>query len=275
MLVRGQSVIRDGALKVAPGFGRFLPRGGGEAAVPTGTPRPRHRPGPELRCTTPLTCNPLGRASPNGLAATSKEEAMGMAPTQPRMSAAPARLRTFPQPKRTSLAESIADSIAEAIATRHLQPGERIVEMTLAERIGVSRVPIREALKVLHAQGILTGGAHRGYRVAAFGPETIEKVLELRLMLETFLLRDAIERWRQGSRIPRTQLPIQQMEMAARSGDHSGSLRADLEFHRTIRRAAANEIAGTLWDAIARHVLIIFNLDRYRDSDLSAVPLPA
>jgi len=179
----------------------------------------------------------------------------------------------FPQPKRVSLAESIADAIAEAIATRHLQPGERIVEMTLAERIGVSRVPIREALKVLHAQGILTGGAHRGYRVAAFGPETIERVLELRLMLETFLLRDALGRWRAAVEdVGQLTLPIQQMEMAARSGDRKASLKADLEFHRTIRRAAGNETAGTLWDAIARHVLIIFNLERYRDNDLRAVP---
>ena len=197
-----------------------------------------------------------------------------MAPTPPQVTPAPIPLPgAFPQPKRTSLAESIADSIAEAIATRHLQPGERIVEMSLAERIGVSRVPIREALKVLHAQGILVGGAHRGYRVASFGPDTIRNVLELRLMLETFLLRDAIARWRTGAEDPaELSGPIRQMEMAARSGDRGGSLRADLEFHRTIRRAAGNEIAGTLWDAIARHVLIIFNLDRYRDSDLSAVP---
>jgi DNA-binding GntR family transcriptional regulator len=179
----------------------------------------------------------------------------------------------FPQPKRVSLAESIADTIAEAIATRHLQPGERIVEMALAERIGVSRVPIREALKVLHAQGILSGGAHRGFRVASFGPETIEKVLEVRLMLETFLLRDAIARWRDGAEDPgELAAPIQSMEMAARAGDRKASLRADLDFHRMIRRASGNEIAGTLWDAIARHVLIIFNLNRYRDNNLAAVP---
>ena len=58
------------------------------------------------------------------------------------------------QPKRVSLSESVADSIAEAIATRVIQPGERLVETNLAEKLGVSRVPIREALKVLHAQGL-------------------------------------------------------------------------------------------------------------------------
>jgi DNA-binding GntR family transcriptional regulator len=74
----------------------------------------------------------------------------------------------LPQPKRLALADSVADSIAEAISMRILEPGERIVETTLVDKLGVSWVPIREALKVLHAQGILSGGGHRGYRVAAF-----------------------------------------------------------------------------------------------------------
>jgi hypothetical protein len=58
----------------------------------------------------------------------------------------PRLLDAFPQPKRVSLAESNADSIARG--HRHAPPsaGERIVEMALAERIGVSRVPIREAI---------------------------------------------------------------------------------------------------------------------------------
>ena len=62
------------------------------------------------------------------------------------------------KPLWVSLADNIANVIANAIAARHLLPGERLVETALAERLGVSRVPIREALKVLHAQGILTGG---------------------------------------------------------------------------------------------------------------------
>jgi DNA-binding GntR family transcriptional regulator len=178
----------------------------------------------------------------------------------------------FPQPKRTSLAESIADSVAEAIATRLLTPGERIIETALAEKLGVSRVPIREALKVLHAQGILSGGGHRGYRVASFSPDTIAKVMEVRLMLETLLLRDALANWRERIEDPaELDTHIEQMRMSARAGDGRASLRADLEFHRAICQASRNEIAATLWDAIARHVLVIFSLDPYRDKDLSMV----
>jgi DNA-binding GntR family transcriptional regulator len=178
----------------------------------------------------------------------------------------------FPQPKRVMLAESIADSVAEAIATRLLRPGDRVVETALAEKLGVSRVPIREALKVLHAQGILAGGGHRGYRVAEFDALTVEKVFEVRLMLEAILLRDALARWRAGEGTPADlDLPIELMTKAARARDGTGSLRADLAFHRTICEASGNAIAATLWTAIARHVLIIFSLERYRDSDLSAV----
>jgi DNA-binding GntR family transcriptional regulator len=177
------------------------------------------------------------------------------------------------KPLWTSLADNIANLIANAIATRRMVPGERIVETTLAEKLGVSRVPIREALKVLHAQGILIGGGHRGYHVATFDAETTQQILEVRLMLETFLLRDAIQNWRAGVEDPRQlDVAIGEMERAAKAEDLPGSLIADLEFHRTIRNAAHNAVAGTLWDTIARHVMIVFNFERYRDKNLMAIP---
>ncbi|MBB96138.1 MAG: GntR family transcriptional regulator [Rhodobacteraceae bacterium] len=177
------------------------------------------------------------------------------------------------QPKRISLADSVADSIAEAISTRHILPGERIVESSLTSRLGVSRVPIREALRVLHAQGILSGGGFKGYRVTDFGPEVTQQILEVRLSLETILLRDAIANWRSGAAdISELDRAIEDMRRSARAGDVRASLLADLQFHRTIREAAGNAIVGTLWDAIARHVLIIFNFDRFRDDDLDAIP---
>lgn len=184
-----------------------------------------------------------------------------------------ANLDPLRQPKRISLADSVADSIAEAISTKHILPGERIVETSLTTRLGVSRVPIREALRVLHAQGILSGGGFRGYRVAEFGPNVTQQILEVRLALEAILLRDAIENWRSGKEdIAELDRTIEEMRRSARAGDIRASLLADLEFHRIIRVAAGNAIAGTLWDTIARHVLIIFNFDRYRDDDLDEIP---
>lgn len=187
--------------------------------------------------------------------------------TRPPGAAAPAG--EFPRPRRSLLAHSIADSVAEAIATGHLGFGERVVETALADKYEVSRVPVREALKVLATQGILVGGGHRGYRVATFSPEKIEQVFEVRLGLEAILLRDAVVQWRRrGGGPDALDRVIETMRTAARAGDLSEMLRADLEFHRTICQAAENEVAAALWHAIARHVLIIFNLARHRDVDL-------
>lgn len=182
-------------------------------------------------------------------------------------------LLELPQPKRISLSESVADTIAEAIATRIISPGERIVETSLVEKLGVSRVPIREALKVLHAQGIISGGGHRGYRVAAFDHGVTQQIMEVRLSLESFMLRDAIEHWRAGKGSPAVlEQSIEKMRQSAKAGSLRNSMIADLEFHREIRTAADNPIVGTLWDTIARHVMIVFNFERFRDEDLDAIP---
>lgn len=186
---------------------------------------------------------------------------------------APASSPAWPrQPRRQSLADSIADTVAEAIANRHLTPGERIVELTLAEQMGVSRVPVREALKVLHAQGIISGGGHRGYRVSAFDEETARNVVELRLMLESILLRGAVRNWREGTAdLSGLHEALETMRIAAKVDNRAVSLAADLDFHRAICLAAGNDVAATLWEAIARHVMIIFNSSEYRDDDLGAI----
>ena len=169
------------------------------------------------------------------------------------------------------LPEMIAAAVAEAIAMGRLLPDDRVVETTVAAELGVSRVPTREALKVLFTQGILTGG-RRGFRVAGFDAAMIARILELRLMLETLLLRDAIMNWRDGTaEAAALDEAIAGLEAAARRGEKLGSLRADLAFHRAIGVAARNGVTLTLWEAIARHALIIFSRPEYRDDDLAAV----
>ncbi|MEJ1156662.1 GntR family transcriptional regulator [Prosthecomicrobium sp. N25] len=174
--------------------------------------------------------------------------------------------------RRVLLTQTIADTIAEAIAAKRLGPGARIVESVAAGELGVSRVPLREALKVLHAQGILTGEGHKGYRVAVFDRRHARHVFETRLALETLLLRGALARWREGSAtMEGLDEAIRRMEGAAAAGNASASLRADLDFHRWICRSADNAFVATLWNAIERHILIIFSDERYRDGDLAAV----
>lgn len=171
-----------------------------------------------------------------------------------------------------ALPDAIANHIAQAIASRHLTDGERIVETALAAELGVSRVPVREALKILATQGILEGGGHRGYKVVSFSERTVASVQEARFALETLFLRDAIAAWREGrSDVGVLDQGIEAMARAARNGDMSEMLDADVAFHTLICEAAQNPIFMTLWTAIARHVLIILNLARFRDVDLEVV----
>lgn len=175
-------------------------------------------------------------------------------------------------PKRRALPEIIADLVAEAIAARQLVAGERIVETGLAAKLHVSRVPVREALKVLHTQGIIAGGGHRGYRVASFSPRMVQSVQEARIELEVLLLREAVTHWRaDGRALAALDEAVGVMRAAARAGDAPAVLRADIAFHEVICLAAQNPIFETLWRAIARHVLIILNLARFRDIDLGVV----
>ena len=178
----------------------------------------------------------------------------------------------FRIPKRITLAETIADAVARAIASGLLEPDERVTETAIADRVGVSRAPIREALKILHAQGILAADSTRGFRVAAFDDTTIHQVLEARLALETILLRDAVLQWRQHDPEATTlNVPIARMHEAAVNKDRAASLEADLSFHKAIAEVAENPIALTLWTAIARHVMIIFSLRKDRADDLHSV----
>ena len=79
--------------------------------------------------------------------------------------------------RRKSLADQVADTLVEAIGLGLLQPGERMVETEIAARFNVSRVPVREALKILATQGILQGEPHRGLYVIEVDDLVLDQVI--------------------------------------------------------------------------------------------------
>lgn len=81
---------------------------------------------------------------------------------------------------------SLLSRLREMILSGELQAGERITEISLAERLGVSRTPIRGALPVLEADGYIEPAGKRGYAVKTFDGEEAFKSLELRALLEGF-----------------------------------------------------------------------------------------
>jgi DNA-binding GntR family transcriptional regulator len=163
-------------------------------------------------------------------------------------------------PARTSsLALRIADALTDAIAEGAIEPGERLVETEIAAQMGVSRVPLREALKLLEAQGIVEVLPHRGARVVPFDDTQVDRVCEVRVALERLALRTAVPVFQvDTTRLAMLDRLIDAMLLAARRQAWLEVSKLDLAFHRTVVEASGNEIVVKLWEALARHVLIVF-----------------
>jgi len=161
--------------------------------------------------------------------------------------------------KSRSLPDQIADAIVEGLATGALSPGQRLIELDLARQFVVSRVPLREALKTLEAQGIVEREPHRGVRIVELDALRIDQICEVRAALETIAARGAVATYRSEPELLRhLHAAIAAMEEAVQRGDWAAVNRADLAFHHQICLASRNDTVTTLWRGLARHVLMIF-----------------
>ncbi len=129
--------------------------------------------------------------------------------------------------------EAVLGEIRRAIMSRELQPGERVRQEQLAERLNVSRVPVREALKVLEAEGQVTYQAHRGYTVVALSLEELEEIYLARSLLEKEMTRRAVPKVDAGL-IRHLESLIARMGDFADTGDVLGYAEANWNFHFTL-----------------------------------------
>ena len=167
-----------------------------------------------------------------------------------------------------SLSERVADSIVEGIASGAIRPEQRIIEGELAERLNVSRIPVREALKILSTQGIVIGRPYHGMRVATFDDDSIRQIYEVRCCFEKIAIRDArLQRAGFPGLLKKLDAIIDKMADCLKKGDLLGISKADLEFHQEICLASQNAIVITLWDALSRHMLIVFELELLGDAE--------
>src|SRR5688572_17957425 len=90
--------------------------------------------------------------------------------------------------------KSVALRLREMILRGELAPGERLAEVALAERLGVSRTPIRQALPALAREGLLAAAGRRGFVVRSFSPEDVLDAIETRGLLEGLAARRVAER---------------------------------------------------------------------------------
>ena len=140
---------------------------------------------------------------------------------------------------RESTGKRIESVLLDDIAAGLLQPGERLDETKLAERFGVSRTPVREALSRLTAQGVLVAGEKRGVRVAQYSREELAQMFEAMQEIESICARLANQRL---TLLGRSEIEAAQTDCraAAEANDRIAYIRANEALHMSIYRATDN-----------------------------------
>ncbi|MFO1539236.1 MAG: GntR family transcriptional regulator [Chloroflexota bacterium] len=163
-------------------------------------------------------------------------------------------LRGLPAASRT-LSQSVADRLRRLIVTGRLQPGDPLRLATIAARLDVSVQPVREAVRLLAAEGLVVIEPHRGAYVARLSVEDVEELYAVRIALEGLIARVAAERLTDAD-VRALDAAFAAMEACAGAGDRDGFIAADRSFHRRLYAVAGRPrlLARIidLWDASTR-----------------------
>ena len=143
-----------------------------------------------------------------------------------------------------SLSQRVAEELRRSILTSRRRPGDRLIEESLSAELGVSRIPIREALRVLAGEGLVEVQPRRGASVADVSPEVARDLVEVRATLEGLNARLAA-RHHDPAIVQELKRVLKDGNRAARSKNVDDLVRLNGEFHDKLAEAGRNSI---LWD---------------------------
>ena len=160
--------------------------------------------------------------------------------------------------ERRTVAAEAAEILRQRILSGEIRGGQPIRQEQIAQELGVSRIPLREALKQLEAEGFVTIAPHKGAVVSTLSVEEAEELFALRFQLESWLLREAIPRMQEADF---AHLDAIIDESRAPNKDSSGNLarwgELNWQFHEALYRPAGRPLSLKVLKRIHD------NLDRY------------
>jgi DNA-binding GntR family transcriptional regulator len=171
-----------------------------------------------------------------------------------------------------TLVDQVVDAIVEAAAKGIFLPGDRIVEAEVARSLNVSRIPVREALRLLESQGVVVSERYRGMRLMSVDIDRLEKILKVRLALEKLAGNEVMaEAKRNASMLAPLEDVLARMHRAADADDGFGVATLDTEFHLCLCQLSANETLVRSWEPLSRQLTIIFGLSTLKKGTKSIV----
>jgi DNA-binding GntR family transcriptional regulator len=154
-----------------------------------------------------------------------------------------------PLPRSTTTSDLVVDAIRGAILEGRLGPGDTLVERRLAEQLGVSKTPVREAIIALAASGLVTITPNRGAMVRAVSPADVSEAYQVRLLLEPWAVARTV-RLGEAAALDEAQAALEQARQRLAGNDHVELSLANRRFHRALYAGCGNEIVVRQLDGL-------------------------
>jgi DNA-binding GntR family transcriptional regulator len=156
-----------------------------------------------------------------------------------------------------SLSEEAANILREAILSGQFAQGQRLSEPELATRLGISRIPVREALGRLEYEGLITSSPNRGSFVRYFREEDLVEIFDLRAALEGLACQIiASERKLSPADLDQLERYIEDFRRSVAVGDYPGWVESEIAFHEFILRKAGSNRLLEMWQNL--HVQCVY-----------------
>lgn len=164
------------------------------------------------------------------------------------------------------LRDVVFNTLRKAILRGELKPGERLMEIQLANKLGVSRTPVREAIRKLELEGLVLMIPRKGAEVADISEKSLKDVLEVREALEELAARLACDKITKEG-INRLKEAAQDFRSALKSNDITQMAEADVRFHDVICNATENQKLGQLLNNL-REQMYRYRIEYLKDQQV-------
>jgi len=146
---------------------------------------------------------------------------------------------------RSTLRERALEALRLAITSGQYRPGDHLSEVALASRLGVSRGTVREALRHLQQEGLVTAGTRNMLRVSTVSPKDVRELFRVRAALEGLAVAEIIASPQRDTAIAGLREAL--ARLSDTDGDFATRLEADLDFHLQLCRLSGNDMLVEAW----------------------------
>lgn len=163
-----------------------------------------------------------------------------------------------------SVNAQVYEALKAQILSGQLRPGVKLIHQELAERLSVSRTPVRESLERLYQEGFVTRIARRGFFVAEIDEDEARELYELREALELFALQSAMTRGLSAADLRRLDGLNSRYRQLLRDDRTRERMVVDRDWHLSLAAAANNRVLMRMLESVFERLILKIRVDGYR-----------